>query len=525
MTIRQKLSILSWITAIGLGILVLATVWGFNSMKEAEVTAQRRASYSLSLVEIKASAVSTIMLDPTLKETRDIFAAAEKNIGERGEKIVAVIKRAEIRDDLKQILAKWSHYDAESQALIKLAASDPKAANDKIVPLYNAEFKPFQAALEKFVADRMAEASAGREEANRTAERVYWTIVPLLVVVALINVALVLLLSSSLRKSLDAMLQRLSLLREGDLTQRLPATGKDELSRISEAVNYFAGEMQTIVRSINGDSRELADAASLLADTARQVADGSAQQSDSASTTASAIEQMSVSVSSIADTTAEVRQLANASLVDAATGNRSIAELQAELAKVQSDVTAIADHVREFVHSTEAIAGMTQQIREIADQTNLLALNAAIEAARAGEQGRGFAVVADEVRKLAERASQSAGEITTVTADLTGKSALVDHSVEGGLHSLATGMEFVGRLSDIMAHTNQSVEKTTAGVDDVTASILEQKTASAEVARNVELIAQSAESNRHASQESLQASLRLEQLATSLKAEVDRFKV
>jgi methyl-accepting chemotaxis protein len=86
-------------------------------------------------------------------------------------------------------------------------------------------------------------------------------------------------------------------------------------------------------------------------------------------------------------------------------------------------------------------------------------------------------------------------------------------------------MEFVGRLSDIMAHTNQSVEKTTAGVDDVTSSIQEQKTASAEVARNVELIAQSAESNRHASEESLQASLRLERLATSLKAEVERFRV
>jgi methyl-accepting chemotaxis protein len=297
------------------------------------------------------------------------------------------------------------------------------------------------------------------------------------------------------------------------------------LSQIAESVNDFAREMQDIVRSVNVSASEVSSAASQLNGTARQVASSSASQSDSAASTAAAIEQMSVSVASIADTTGEVRLLSNASLEDARKGNQSIAELQHELGKVQVDVDAIATHVREFVSSTNSIAGMTLQIREIADQTNLLALNAAIEAARAGEQGRGFAVVADEVRKLAERSSRSAGEITNVTEDLYGKSALVDRSVDGGLNSLAASLEFVNNLAQVLARSSESVHKTSAGIDEVTSSVHEQKTASASIARNVEVIAQMAETNHVASQDSAEASARLEQLAVSLKGMIDRFKV
>ncbi|MBS1230344.1 MAG: methyl-accepting chemotaxis sensory transducer [Proteobacteria bacterium] len=525
MMIRRKLQVLALVTISGLGIILLATITGLNSMHDAETSAQRREGYSLMLVEIKASAVSTIMLDPAIKETSDIFTDAEKNIDELQTKVTAIIKRPELRETFKQLIAKWVAYDQASRQLIALAGSDPKSANDHLVPLYNDQFKPFQTGLEKFVADRLVEAKAGRVDAQSVAARTYWTMVSLIVVVAVINIALVVALSLSLQNSLTGILRKIGGLRQGDLTERLPASGGDELSQIAAGVNDFVGEMQTILRNVLVSASDVSASAAQLNSTARQVASSSANQSDSAASTAAAIEQMSVSVASIADTTSEVRALSTASIEDAQQGDKSIAELQNELAKVQNDVDAIATHVREFVGSTNSIAGMTQQIREIADQTNLLALNAAIEAARAGEQGRGFAVVADEVRKLAERSSRSAGEITEVTKGLNSKSVMVDRSVNEGLDSLSASLDFVKNLAQVLSNTTRSVQKTSSGVDDVTASVQEQKAASASVAQNVEAIAQMAEANRSASQESSQASERLEQLAVSLKGLIERFKV
>ncbi|MFZ4536606.1 methyl-accepting chemotaxis protein [Propionivibrio sp.] len=525
MMIKRKLQALALVTIVGLSLIQLATITGLNSMRDAENTAQRREGYSLMLGEMKASAVSTIMLDPTLKETQEVFADAEKNIREIQGKVINIIKRPEIRDEFKTFVVKWSQYAKDSQQLIALAATDIKSANDRLVPLYNNQFKPFQKGLDKFVLERLAEAKAAREVAERISVRVYWTNISLIILVAVINIALVFSISAGLQKSLSGIQQKIARLRQGDLTERLPVEGNDELSQIASGVNDFVSEMQNILRNLRGSASEVSEAASELTSTARQVASNSASQSDSAASTAAAIEQMSVCVASIAETTGEVRQLSNASLEDSLRGNQSISELQQELAKVQIDVDAIAVQVREFVSDTNAIAGMTKQIRGIADQTNLLALNAAIEAARAGEQGRGFAVVADEVRKLAEHSSRSAGEIAAVTENLNGKSSMVDRSVEGGLKSLAASIVVVNNLAQVLSRSTQSVQNTNSGVDEVTASVQEQKTASASIARNVEEIAQMAETNHLASLDSSAASARLEQLAVSLKGMVAGFKV
>lgn len=525
MTIRRKLQLLMIATLGGLALIFLVVFFGLQSIRTAETAAERRLSYTLQLVEIKASAVSTIMLDPTLKETLEVFAAAEKTIGRLQPAISQIIRRPEIRDQFNAMMAGWTRYDTESRRLIKLAETDAERANAALVPVYNDLFKPYQAALEKYIDDRLVEAKSARDEADAVATGVRLAIFAVIAVVALINVASVVVLSRSLQGQLRAIQDGIARQRAGDLRERLPVTGNNELSSIAGDVNALVGDIEAILQAAQRTAAEVADAAARLDQGAQDVAASSAQQSDSAAQAASAIEQMSVSVASIADTTEDVRGLAATSLDDVRNGRASLDELRREIAKVEVDVGTIAEQVRTVVDNTGTIAAMTKEIRGIADQTNLLALNAAIEAARAGEHGRGFAVVADEVRQLAERSSQTAGRITSVTEGLKGNTSLAGAAVDTGIQSLGASLQFARDLEQVLGRTIESAQRTNSGVVDLAASAQEQKTAGTSVARSVEAIAEMAERNRSASESSSTATAQLVSMSAELKAQVDRFRL
>ncbi len=311
----------------------------------------------------------------------------------------------------------------------------------------------------------------------------------------------------------------------GDLGLRAPIHSGDEIGRIAGVFNALVDNFQQIVREVEGHAMEVSTAASALAVGAQQVASNSQQQSDAAANTATAVEEMTVSISSVADTTQEVAQLSQESLLRASSGQQNLQQMIGEINCVETAVKQMAASVSDFVKSSQSITSMTQQVRDIAEQTNLLALNAAIEAARAGEQGRGFAVVADEVRKLAEKSAQSASEIDKVTKTLGEQSTQVAQGVDSGLKSLQTSQAHIQSVANVLAQSNESVNGVNAGVDTITASVNEQKIASQEIARNVENIAEMADANNVAVQHTVQSAQEMARLANALKSSVGRFKV
>ena len=325
----------------------------------------------------------------------------------------------------------------------------------------------------------------------------------------------------STREMSDAMTRTAA---DGDLTRVVPVHGSDELAQASRSFNSLMDSFRQTIRQVHDSADTMNATATQLAASSAQITRGSQVQSEAAASTAAAVEEITVSINSVAAHTEEVRKIAEQSLQQASEGNVSVTMMMGEVDNVQDAVNQIASSVKEFVDSTRAIASMTQQVKDIADQTNLLALNAAIEAARAGEQGRGFAVVADEVRKLAEKSAQSANEIDLVTNSLNQKSANVEATVQMGLHSLHATQEQVERVAEVLAGTGDAVRQSRDGVSEIAASVSEQSLASNEIARNVEKIAQMSEQNHAAVNANSQDVVRLETLARELQTAVGRFK-
>jgi methyl-accepting chemotaxis protein len=375
------------------------------------------------------------------------------------------------------------------------------------------------------------------EMEQRDAEKLYGESSSLYKTMRMLSIALILLgavlgiaLGFSIIRGIDRSVNELrgvmvKMSVDGNLGARAKVYGQDEIGQAATAFNGLIDGFANIIRQVLGHAGTVSGTTAQLAASSVQIAQGSQAQSEAAASTAATVEEITASINSVAGNTENVRKLAEASMQQTQQGNRSVTEMIGEIGHVQETVNQIAGSVKEFVDSTRAIAGMTQQVKEIADQTNLLALNAAIEAARAGEQGRGFAVVADEVRKLAEKSAQSANEIDRVTNSLNQKSTHVEEAVQAGLRSLQATQEHIERVSTVLTEAGESVSQSSQGVSDIAASLGEQGVASAEISRNVEKIAQMSEENHMALESNTQDIVRLEHLARELQDAVSKFRV
>ena len=386
--------------------------------------------------------------------------------------------------------------------------------------------EPMNKALDALIKMQQRDA----EQLHKESEATFHSMRTLSIALILLGVALGGALGFSIIRGINRSVNELRLVMvkmsaDGDLSVRAKVYGHDEIGQATTAFNGLIDGFSNIIRQVLANSDTVSGTAAQLTQSSLRISQSSRAQSEAAASTAAAVEQITVSINSVAANTEDVRKLSEQSLSQTQQGNQSVTAMISEIQRVQDAVNQIAGSVKEFVDSTRAIAGMTQQVKEIADQTNLLALNAAIEAARAGEQGRGFAVVADEVRKLAEKSAQSANEIDRVTNSLNQKSNHVEATVQTGLRSLQETQAQVERVSAVLTEAGEAVSRSSHGVNDIAASVGEQSLASSEIARNVEHIAQMSEENHAAVESNTHGIESLEQLANELQAAVSRFKV
>ena len=311
----------------------------------------------------------------------------------------------------------------------------------------------------------------------------------------------------------------------GDFTRAVPEDGTLETARVGQAINHLMEKFRNIISDTTRSSENIADVSNALAASSSQVNQSSSAQADAASTVAATIEEVSVSVSETAANASTAGEIVKESCAGSESALVVMAETVQNVNGIAMLIRESGNNMEQLEASSKRIGGIIQVIKEVADQTNLLALNAAIEAARAGEQGRGFAVVADEVRKLAERTSNATTEIASLIGGIQSHVGETVTGMQRANAQIGESLELVGKTEAALHHIVDDSRKAANNVQNIADAVREQDAAIQQVAVNVEKIAQMAEDNSAAAALSNDTAAQLDKLSCTLKGSVACFRV
>ena len=342
----------------------------------------------------------------------------------------------------------------------------------------------------------------------------------------LLGVAVAVVLVRGFRRATGALVDRLRDIAqgEGDLTRRVDDSRRDELGELGRWFNAFVGQVRGLVAEVAGAAGQVAALATQIAASAEEMATGMKQQSEQTTQVSAAVEELSAAVVEVARKSSDAAGAAEAAGRHAQEGEEVVGRSVAGIRRISEVVREGAGAVTDLGTRAEQIGRIVAVITDIADQTNLLALNAAIEAARAGEQGRGFAVVADEVRKLAERTQRATEEVSQSIDAIQQQTRSAVEQITAGGGEVEQSVALADQTSAALRTILNGSRSVASMVQAIAAAGEQQAAASEQISRNVESISAVTRQSSEGAAQAATAATQLSTHAEQLQRLIGRFK-
>lgn len=525
LTLQKQLSLMTGITLAGMLMVAIFSMFNLGQLRKEFELHQAMQTMDKSLIEIKAMALAISRADPVMPDTQDRLAQTDKHIVELQKRVFDSTGDVALRDKLSALSQGWKKYVHGFNGAIKIASTSPADALQIPDVMYSMHLEPMVRDLDALVSGNQSMEVESRIKIEEDVSRILWLVLVPLLVAGFMVAIFQTLFGRSLRKRLGDMSKEIDHLHQGDLRRRLTVHNNDEISQLSKTINGFIARFEGILSDVHSSADQTQKTARGVTDMAHSVTTNAKTQSDKAFAVSSAMDEMGATIKEVAANAAYASSAAKETLTLVLAGTENGQRTIVALGKIDTTVSSSADMMGELDSAIQRVSSVSNVIKEIAEQTNLLALNAAIEAARAGEHGRGFAVVADEVRKLSERTAASTADIARIVQVIQSGTVQAKEAMTLAKQEVVQGVRHGENMGQLLVEIERSVHIVTDMMRQIAAATEEQSAAGDNISRNIDSVASISASTATDIEHARNAMINLSDISKTLFTAVAQFKL